>query len=201
MFPKNAWYVACQPAEIDERPLGRTVGNAVEVAEALEVLAGGGPADVVELTLTLAAEMLDAAGIDSVDPGESLRDGSAMDRFVALITAQGGDLSGPLPLGAATETVIAAHSGLMGDIDAMGVAMAAWRLGAGRTAPGQPVQLGAGVRLHRVAGEPVRAGEPLFTLYTETPQRLPAALAELDGAWSVGVTSPEQLPLLIDRIG
>ena len=183
------------------RPLGRTVGNAVEVAEALEVLAGGGPADVVELTLTLAAEMLDAAGIDSVDPGESLRDGSAMDRFVALITAQGGDLSGPLPLGDATETVIAAHSGVMGDIDAMGVAMAAWRLGAGRTAPGQPVQLGAGVRLHRVAGEPVRAGEPLFTLHTETPQRLPAALAELDGAWSVGETAPEQLPLLIDRIG
>ena len=74
-------------------PLGRTVGNAVEVEESLEVLAGGGPPDVVELTLALAAEMLDAAGLDGVDPAQTLRDGSAMDRFRALVAAQGGDLS------------------------------------------------------------------------------------------------------------
>ena len=123
-----------------------------------------------------------------------------MDRFRALVQAQGGDLSRPLPIGAATETVTAPHGGIMGDIDAMGVAMAAWRLGAGRTRPGEPVQLGAGVRIHRKPGEPVTAGETLFTLYTETGDRLPAALAELDDAWTIGDATPVQRPLIIDRI-
>ncbi|OKH64880.1 pyrimidine-nucleoside phosphorylase, partial [Mycobacterium sp. SWH-M3] len=129
----NAYGVPTRALLTDmNRPLGRTVGNAVEVAESLDVLAGGGPSDVVELTLALAAEMLDAAGIDGVDPADTLRDGSAMDRFRALVAAQGGDLNRPLPLGAATETVTASRDGIMGDIDAMGVALAAWRLGAGR---------------------------------------------------------------------
>ena len=119
------------------RPLGYTVGNAVEVAESLEVLAGGGPADVVELTLALAVAMLDAAGVDGVDPAQTLRDGTAMDRFRRLIAAQGGDLSAPLPIGTYSETVAASKGGVMGDIDAMAVAMAAWRLGAGRAAPGR----------------------------------------------------------------
>ena len=182
-------------------PLGRTVGNSVEVSESLEVLAGGGPSDVVALTLALATEMLDAAGIGDSDPAETLRDGSAMDCFRALVAAQGGDLTCPLPIGTATETVTAPHGGIMGDLDAMGVALAAWRLGAGRARPGEPVQFGAGVRIHRKPGEPVAAGEALFTLYTETPERLPAALAELDGAWTVGDTAPMQRPLIVDRIG
>ncbi|ORW59180.1 pyrimidine-nucleoside phosphorylase [Mycolicibacterium peregrinum] len=182
-------------------PLGRTVGNSVEVSESLEVLAGGGPSDVVELTLALATEMLDAAGIGDSDPAETLRDGSAMDCFRALVAAQGGDLTCPLPIGTATETVTAPYGGIMGDLDAMGVALAAWRLGAGRARPGEPVQFGAGVRIHRKPGEPVAAGEALFTLYTETPERLPAALAELDGAWTVGDTAPMQRPLIVDRIG
>lgn len=181
-------------------PLGRAVGNSVEVAESLEVLAGGGPPDVIELTLALATEMLDAAGIDGADPAETLRDGGAMDCFRALVAAQGGDLSRPLPVGAASETVTAPHGGIMGDLDAMGVALAAWRLGAGRAQPGEPVQFGAGVLIHRKPGESVAAGEALFTLYTETAERLPGALAELDGAWSVGDTAPTQRPLIIDRI-
>lgn len=183
-----------------DSPLGRTVGNSVEVAESLEVLAGGGPSDVVELTLALATEMLDAVGVDGTDPAETLRDGSAMDCFRALVAAQGGDLTRPLPIGAATETVTAPYGGIMGDLDAMGVALAAWRLGAGRAQPGEPVQFGAGVRIHRKPGEPVAAGEALFTLYTETPERLPGALAELGGAWTVGDTVPTQRPLVIDRL-
>lgn len=182
------------------RPLGRAVGNAVEVAESLEVLAGGGPEDVVELTVALATEMLDAAGLDGVDPAQTLRDGTAMDRFRALVAAQGGDLSVPLPIGDHTETVTASTTGVMGDIDAMAVAMAAWRLGAGRTAPGDPVQFGAGVRIHRRPGEPVTAGETLFTLHTETPDRLAPALAELDGGWTVDAQPPQIGPLIIDRI-
>jgi len=182
------------------RPLGETVGNALEVAESLEVLAGGGPPDVVELTLRLASEMLELAGIDDRDPAETLRDGTAMDRFRRLIAAQGGDLSVPLPIGRHAETVTASRGGTMGDIDAMAVGLAAWRLGAGRSRPGDRVQFGAGIRMHRRPGEPVTAGEPLFTLYTDTPERFGAALAELDGGWSVGDTPPASRPLIIDRI-
>jgi thymidine phosphorylase len=181
-------------------PLGATVGNALEIAEALEVLAGGGPPDVVELTLRLAAEMLELAGIDGRDPAQTLRDGTAMDRFRRLVAAQGGDLSVPLPIGSHSETVIAPRSGTMGNIDAMAVGLAAWRLGAGRSRPGGQVQAGAGVRIHRRPGAPVAAGEPLFSLYTDTPERLGAALAELDGGWSVGDTAPVSRPLIIDRI-
>jgi thymidine phosphorylase len=198
----NAYGVPTRALLTDmNRPLGLTVGNAVEVAESLEVLAGGGPADVVELTLALAREMLDAAGIDAVDPAQTLRDGTAMDRFRALVAAQGGDLSQPLPIGAHHETVTASGGGVMGDIDAMAVAMAAWRLGAGRAEPGHPVQFGAGLRIHRRPGDPVAAGEPLFTLYTDTPERFSAALAELDGGWAIGDSAPEPRPLIIDRIG
>ncbi|OBB86509.1 thymidine phosphorylase [Mycobacterium colombiense] len=182
------------------RPLGATVGNALEVAESLDVLAGGGPPDVVELTLRLASEMLELAGIDDRDPADTLRDGTAMDRFRRLIAAQGGDLSVPLPVAGHAETVIAPRGGTMGDIDAMAVGLAAWRLGAGRSRPGERVQLGAGIRIHRRPGEPVTAGEPLFTLYTDTPERFGAALAELDGGWSVDGTPPASRPLIIDRI-
>jgi thymidine phosphorylase len=183
-----------------DSPLGATVGNALEVAEAIEVLAGGGPPDVVELTLRLAEGMLELAGIDARDPAQTLRDGSAMDRFRRLVSAQGGDLSVPLPVGACSENVIAYRNGTMADIDAMAVGLAAWRLGAGRSRPGDQVQAGAGVRIHRRAGEPVSTGEPVFTLYTDTPERFGAAMAELDGAWSVGDTPPRARPLIIDRI-
>lgn len=187
-----------------QTPLGRTVGNAVEVVECLEVLAGGGPDDVVELTLALAREMCDVAGLDGVDPAQTLRDGTAMDRFRDLVAAQGGDVdsldAAMLPLGQHTETISAPRSGTMGDIDAMAVGLAVWRLGAGRSVPGEQVQFGAGMRIHRKPGETVAAGEPLFTLYTETPHRLAAAASELDGAWSVGDHAPPTRPLIIDRI-
>ena len=183
-----------------ETPLGRNVGNAVEVAESLEVLAGGGPADVVELTLALAAEMLDAAGLDGIDPAQTLRDGSAMDRFRALVAAQGGDVTKPLPFGAQSETITAPRGGTMGNIDAMAVGLAVWRLGAGRSVPGERVQSGAGLRIHRRRGERVAAGEPLFTLYTDTPERFPSAMAELDGGWSISDVVPPERPLIIDRI-
>ena len=181
-------------------PLGAAVGNALEVAEALEVLAGGGPPDVVELTVRLAREMLEIAGIDSRDPEQTLRDGTAMDRFRALIAAQGGDLSVPLPVGKYSETVTAARSGTMGDIDAMAVGLAVWRLGAGRSRPGELVQPGAGIRIHRRPGSPVTAGEPLFTLYTDTPERFERAMAELNPGFKVTDTPPVRRPLIIDRI-
>ena len=182
------------------RPLGAAVGNALEVAEALDVLAGGGPADVVELTVRLAREMLELAGIDGRDPGQTLQDGTAMDRFRALIAAQGGDLAIPLPVGKYSETVTAAQNGTMGDIDAMAVGLAVWRLGAGRSRPGEVVQFGAGIQIHRQPGSPVAAGEPLFTLYTDTPERFEPAMAALNAGFTITDTPPVRRPLIIDRI-
>jgi thymidine phosphorylase len=181
-------------------PLGATAGNALEVAEALEVLAGGGPPDVVELTLRLAGEMLTLGGLDEHDPAQTLRDGTAMDRFRALVAAQGGDLSVPLPVGKYSETVTANRNGTMGDIDAMAVGLTVWRLGAGRSRPGEVVQPGAGIRIHRRPAEPVAAGEPLFTLYTDTPERFESAMTELDAGWSIADNAPIRRPLIIDRI-
>ena len=184
-------------------PLGRTVGNAVEVEESLEVLAGGGPADVVELTLALAAEMLDAAGVDGVDPAQTLRDGTAMDRFRELVAAQGGDVA-PCLRARCRSMRIARPSPPRAV--ARWRASTRWRLvlrcgGSVRAAlPGERVQSGAGLRIHRRPGESVSAGEVLFTLYTETPERFAAAMAELDGGWRVGDEAPPERPLIIDRI-
>jgi thymidine phosphorylase len=144
--------------------------------------------------------MLELVGVDARDPATTLRDGTAMDRFRALVAAQGGDLAAPLPVGACSETVTADRGGTMGDINAMAIGMTVWRLGAGRTRPGERVQPGAGIRIHRRPGEPVSAGQPLFTLYTDTPERFGAAMAELDGGWNVTETPPPRRPLIIDRI-
>lgn len=182
-------------------PLGCAVGNAIEVAEALDVLAGGGPADVVALTVRLAQEMLTLAGLDKRDPVATLSDGTAMDRFTALVTAQGGDLGVPLPVADCAETITADRGGIMGDIDAMAVARAAWRLGAGRSRPGEPVQHAAGVRIHRRPGAPVAAGETLFTLYTDTRERFGPACVELDGGYRIlgdGDTPPVPRPLILE---
>lgn len=181
-------------------PLGRAVGNGIEVAESLEVLAGGGPEDVVELTIALAREMLALVGIDGRDPADTLRDGSAMDSFRAIVAAQGGDAAAPLPQAAHSEIVIASRGGTMGDINALSVGMAVWRLGAGRAAPGEQVQAGAGLLMHRKPGEPVAAGDTLFTLFSDTPGRFGPALAELDGAFQINDTALPARPLIIDRL-
>ncbi|UYP17895.1 thymidine phosphorylase [Rhodococcus sp. Z13] len=182
-----------------DTPLGRTAGNALEVRESIEVLAGGGPDDVVELTLALAREMLAAVGIDD-DPADRLRDGSAMDRWRAMIAAQGGDPDAPLPVATHTETLYAEEDGVVAELDALAVGKAAWRLGAGRERQGQPVQAGAGVELHAVRGERVRAGQPLLTVHTDTPGRIPDALAGLRAGIRISDTAPEPRPLVVERI-
>ncbi|QBJ95416.1 thymidine phosphorylase [Rhodococcus sp. ABRD24] len=182
-----------------DTPLGRTVGNALEVAESVEVLAGGGPDDVVELTLALAREMLAAAGIDGIDPADRLRDGSAMDRWRSMIAAQGGDPDASLPCATHSTTLSVPESGILTRLDAMAVGVAAWRLGAGRERQGMAVQAGAGIELHVQQGKPVRAGDPLLTLHTDTPERFAAAVAALDGAWTIGPEAPARSPLVIER--
>ena len=183
-------------------PLGLTAGNALEVRESVEVLAGGGPEDVVELTVRLAEEMLEAAGRGGQDVRAALTDGRAMDAWRRMIAAQGGDPDAELPVAKETHEVVAGSDGVLTSLDAYAVGVAAWRLGAGRARKEDPVQAGAGIELHAKPGEQVRAGQPLMTLHTDTPERFERALEALEGGWSIGDdgTAPDLLPLIIDRI-
>jgi thymidine phosphorylase len=167
-------------------PLGLTAGNALEVRESVEVLAGGGPADVVELTLALAREMLAGAGVTGKDPAKALADGSAMDHWRRMITAQGGDPDAELPRARETHQVLAEADGTLTRLDAYAVGLAAWRLGAGRARKEDPVQ----------------AGEVLMTLHTDTPARFPDALEALTSATELAAPNTEftPRPLIIDRI-
>lgn len=185
-----------------QTPLGLTAGNALEVRESVEVLAGGGPEDVVELTLTLAREMLAAAGRDDVDPADALADGRAMDVWKAMISAQGGDPDATLPTAKETHEVLVPADGVLTELDAYKVGVAAWRLGAGRARKEDPVQAGAGVEMHVKPGASVRAGERLLTLHTDTPDRFERALEVLDGAFTVAPegSRPDLLPLVVDRV-
>ncbi|QDO87973.1 thymidine phosphorylase [Ornithinimicrobium ciconiae] len=182
-------------------PLGLTAGNALEVRESVEVLAGGGPADVVELTVALAREMLAGAGRDDIDPADALADGRAMDAWRAMISAQDGDPDAELPRAAETQQITAESDGVLTRLDAYQVGVAAWRLGAGRARKEDPVQAGAGVEWHARPGDTVRAGQPLLTLHTDTPERFARATEALAGAWEITeVSAYSPSPLLIDRV-
>ncbi|MBT2507272.1 thymidine phosphorylase [Streptomyces sp. ISL-98] len=183
-------------------PLGLTAGNALEVRESVEVLAGGGPQDVVELTLALAREMLDAAGLKDADPARALADGSAMDVWRRMIRAQGGDPDAALPVAREQHIVRATSTGVLTTLDAYGVGVAAWRLGAGRARKEDKVQAGAGIELHAKPGDKVTAGQPLMTLHTDTPEKFEYALEALDGGV---LTAPEGTeftpnPIVLGRI-
>ena len=183
-----------------DTPLGMTAGNAVEVAESVEVLAGGGPADVVELTLALARQMLASAGIPDVDPADLLADGRAMDVWRKMIMAQGGDPDAALPQPRESETVVADRSGYLAELDALAVGVATWRLGAGRARKEDPVQAAAGVRLHSKPGDRIGVGQPLITLHTDDADRIPRAIEALQGGWRIADQPPAPQPLIIDRI-
>ncbi|QGG96041.1 thymidine phosphorylase [Actinomarinicola tropica] len=182
-----------------DTPLGLTAGNALEVRESVDVLAGGGPSDVVEITLALAREMLDLAGIDA-DPAAALADGRAMDVWRRMITAQGGDPDAELPVARHVETVTAPADGRLQRLDARAVGIAAWRLGAGRARKEDPVSAGAGVVLRAKPGDVVTAGAPLLELHTDDPARIAAAQAALDGAWDIGPDATADRTLVLDRI-
>ncbi|MER5731123.1 thymidine phosphorylase [Streptomyces sp. NPDC002138] len=183
-------------------PLGLTAGNALEIRESVEVLAGGGPSDVVELTLALAREMLAAAGIRDADPAKALADGSAMDVWRRMIAAQGGDPDAALPVAREQHVISAPASGVLTRMDAYAVGVGAWRLGAGRARKEDPVQAGAGIELHAKPGDAVVAGQPLMTLHTDTPEKFEYAVAALDGSFDIAPagTSFTATPIVLDRI-
>ena len=183
-------------------PLGLTAGNAIEVEESVEVLAGGGPADVRALTLALAAEMLALAGLPDADVAGALDDGRAMDSWRRMIRAQGGDPEAPLPVARESHQLLAERDGVLVEQDARGVGVAAWRLGAGRARQGDPVQHAAGVRLHAKPGDEVRAGQPIATLLTDDAERIPRALEALEGVHVIAPAGTEVAarPLIAARI-
>lgn len=184
------------------KPLGLTAGNALEVRESVEVLAGGGPQDVIDLTLALAREMLDAAGLKDADPEKALADGSAMDVWRRMISAQGGDPDATLPVAREQHVVTAPASGVLTRLDAYDIGVAAWRLGAGRARKEDPVQAGAGVELHAKPGDTVTAGQPLLTLHTDTPEKFDYALKALPDAYDIAApgTAFTAVPVVRERI-
>jgi len=184
-------------------PLGLTAGNALEVRESVEVLAGGGPSDIVELTVLLAQEMLELVGIKDADPVAALKNGKAMDVWRQMISAQGGDPDAKLPVAKENTVVTADRDGTILSMDAMKVGIAAWRLGAGRSRQGESVQAGAGIEIHAKPGDLIRAGSPLYTLHTDTPAAFTRALESLENSVSIGAVPAagiDRLPLVIERI-
>jgi len=181
-------------------PLGRAAGNGLEVAESVATLAGEGPADLVEVTLALAREMVALAGLDA-DPAAALADGRARAVWADMIRAQGGDPDAPLPEAVSRHVVVAPATGWLRRLDARSVGVAVWRLGAGRSRKEDPVSPTAGAVCLRKPGDRVEEGEPVLELHVDDPARLPGALAALDGAIEVGPSPPEPAPLVIERIG
>ena len=215
--PKNATLLAKTMVDLGKRagvkttalvtamdvPLGLTVGNSLEIRETLEVLAGGGPSDVVELTLILANEMLAAVGIKpKVSPEQALKNGMAMDVWRKMISAQGGDNNAPLPVAKEKLEITASTSGKLLTLDAMKVGVAAWRLGAGRQKQGEVLQPGAGVEIHVKPGDMVKSGQSILTLHTDDSTRFARAQEVLTGAYSIGGSDDiaKRLPLVIERI-
>ena len=182
-------------------PLGLQVGNALEVQEAVEVLAGGGPQDVIDITIELAREMLRLAGVGDVDVAAALTDGRAMDKWRQMVAAQGGNPDAPMPVARESHVVTATASGVLTQIDALAVGVASWRLGAGRERKEDAVQLGAGITLHAQQGQRVTAGQPLMTLFTNEPARFERALASLEGGITIDAAASEsQKTIVLDRV-
>ena len=181
-------------------PLGNKVGNALEVEEAVEVLAGGGPKDVIDITIALAAEMLRLSGMPDVDVAPALQDGRAMDKWNQMVKAQHGDPHAELPKAKHEETVVAEESGFLNELDALAVGTASWRLGAGRARKEDPVQFGAGVILHAKRGDRVEKGQPLLTLYTDEADRFGRAKDALVGGIKIESEAKSQPSLILDHI-
>jgi thymidine phosphorylase len=181
-------------------PLGLAIGNANEVRESVEVLAGGGPSDVIEVTVTLAEHMLELAGMTGVDVRANLTNGKAMDSWRAMVAAQGGDPDAALPVATEHHVVTADRDGVVARMDALPFGIAAWRLGAGRARKEDPVVHAAGIDLAVKPGDEVKRGDALFTLHANDAARFDRALEALDGGWEIGEQVVDRGPLIAEVI-
>ena len=181
-------------------PLGKKIGNALEVEESLEVLSGGGPQDVIDITVELAKEMLAHCGINDVDPRANLNNGKALEKWRQMISAQGGDPDAELPKAREWHTIRASESGYISRLDALSVGVASWRLGAGRERKEDAVQFGAGIELHHQLGEEVKAGDALMTLYTDTPEKFERAIELAESAVEFSDSAPAPRELILGRV-
>ena len=181
------------------QPLGIAVGNAIEVVESVDVLRGAGPEDVRELTISLARTMLELVGI-ATDPATKLDDGSAYEVYCRMIEAQGGDPTATLATAAHHHVVTAAHDGIVQSVDALGVGVAAWRLGAGRARKEDPVSAGAGVMCLVREGDFVVAHQPLFELYADDREHLERGMSTIENAVTLGDQATPTEAILIERI-
>lgn len=182
-------------------PLGRKVGNALEVEEAVEVLAGGGSQDLIDITVALATEMLRLSGKSDVDVAAALKDGRAMDKWNEMIRAQHGDPTAKMQVAKHEHVILAEASGFVNELDALAVGTASWRLGAGRARKEDPVQFGAGIIIHAKRGEKIEKGQPLLTLYTDEAERFERAIDALEGGIKIeDSASSSYTPLILDRI-
>jgi thymidine phosphorylase len=179
-------------------PLGRKIGNALEVEESIEVLQGGGPQDVIDITVELAAEMLRLVGIDA-DPRENLQNGKAYDKWRQMIAAQGGNPDADLPKAKHSTQIVAPSSGVLTKLDALDVGVASWRLGAGRERKEDAVQFGAGIELHAQLGDKVEAGQVLMTLFTDTEEKFPRAIELAEQSFEIGEQAVSR-KLILNRI-
>ncbi|WP_124039354.1 thymidine phosphorylase [Neoactinobaculum massilliense] len=180
-------------------PLGRAIGNALEIEETLDILSGHGPADLTEEITLFARRMLEVSGIQA-DPAAALKDGRAMATWRAMVRAQGGDPDAPLPRAARTQDVLAQKDGFITRMDALALGTASWRLGAGRARKEDPVQAGAGIQIRRTYGEYVHAGEPILTLHTDTPERFDAAIDAIASGLEIGPEAPAPRTLIYEEV-
>lgn len=181
-------------------PLGKKIGNSLEIEETVEVLAGGGPEDVVKLTCELARNMLEMAGIHDADVEERLKDGRAMDVWKRMVRAQGGDPEAPMARAEHTHEVVADRDGYLMELDALALGVGSWRLGAGRARKEDPVQLTAGIEIHADLGQKVVKGQKLLTLHTETPDKFDRALESIIPGIVIGDEQPAERQIILDRI-
>ena len=182
-----------------DTPLGNAVGNALEVSESIDVLNGKGPQDVIEITLALAKEMLQLAGINK-DPATGLKDGSAMQVWKKMIIAQGGNPDIEIPVAKQKENVVATQSGYITDLDAYAIGLSAWRLGAGRAKKEDAVSKTAGIICLAKEGDYVEKDQPILELHIDDASRLPLAKEALKNAFTIGAEPKEKRKIILERI-
>jgi len=186
-----------------DNPLGRSVGNALEVQEALDALAGEGDEELLEVCLRVTREMCDLAGV-SADVAKVLRSGAGRERFERMLAAQGGHLERGLPLAPARIAVGADVDGYVEGIDALEVGLSALELGAGRTRKEDRIDPAAGFVIQAPVGARVRKGEPLVTVHARTPELVERVASRIRNAWRIvdrEVRRPPHVLARVDRDG